>query len=95
LSSRFALGFGVGGGCWFVFEDVGEAGGCQGAGFGVDDGSAGGVDALEGALGGLEGFGFEGGGELGEGDLVEVAEIQRRDRGVEEVFQECVGDGVD
>jgi hypothetical protein len=56
LSSRFALGFGVGWGCGFVFEHVGEAGGCQGAGFGVDDLLARRVDALEGALGGLEGF---------------------------------------
>ena len=34
MSGGFALGLGVGGGGWFVFEDVGEAGGCQGAGFG-------------------------------------------------------------
>ena len=38
LGCGFALGFGVGWGCGFVFEDVGEAGGCQGAGFGFDDG---------------------------------------------------------
>jgi hypothetical protein len=56
LSSRFALGFGVGGGGWFVFEDVGKAGGCQGAGFGVDDLLAGGVDALEGLFRGDECF---------------------------------------
>ncbi len=38
LGGGFALGFGVGWGLWFVFEGVGEAGGCQGAGFGFEDG---------------------------------------------------------
>jgi len=85
----------MGGGFGAVFEKIGEAGGCEGAGFGFDDGSARSVDALEGFFGGSEGFGFEGGCEFGEGYLVEVAQIQRRDRGVEEVLEQGVGDGVD
>ncbi len=89
------MGFGVGRGLWFVFEDVGEAGGCQGAGFGFEDFLTGCVDALEGFFGGDEGFGFEGGCKFGEGDLVEVAQVERGDGGVEEVLQKCVGDGVD
>tara|TARA_R110002072_G_scaffold260093_1_gene418586 strand:+ start:301 stop:495 length:195 start_codon:yes stop_codon:yes gene_type:complete len=40
LGCCFALGFGVRGGGWFVFEDVGQTGGSEGAGFGFDDGAA-------------------------------------------------------
>lgn len=91
----FSLGFGVCGGCWFVFEDVGEAGGCQGAGLGLDDGLACVGDALDGGDGLAVGFGFEGGGELGERYAVDLAEVERGDGWVGEVFEEGVGEGGD
>jgi len=91
LSRGFALGFGVGGGGWFVFEDVGEAGGGEGAGLGLDDGLAGGADALD-CFGGLfEGFGFEDGCEFDEGEAVDLAHVEGGEGGVGEVFEEIIG----
>lgn len=85
----------MGGGGWFVFELVGEAGGCQGLGFGFDDCGSCGVDALEGLDGLLEGFGFEDSCEFGQGELVQVAQVEGGDGGVEEVLHQGVGDGGD
>ena len=69
------MGWGFG----FVFELVGEAGGGEGLGFGFDDGGSCGVDAGEGFDGLFEGFGFEGCCEFGEGNLMEVAEVEGGD----------------
>ena len=81
----FALGFGVGGGFGAVAEEVGEAGGCEGVGVVLDEGAAGGVDALHAG----ERVGELGGGEevveLVEGDAVDLAEFGDGDGGVEEV----------
>ena len=54
LGRGFALGFGVGGGFGFVFEQV--VGAHEGEGFcvGLDEVGAGGVDALHARLGALE-----------------------------------------
>ncbi len=75
----FALGLGVGWGFWFVFEDIREASGCEGAGFGFDDFDACLGDAFDGGGGLLVGFGFEQVGELGEGELVEAAKVEGGD----------------
>ncbi len=87
----FALGLGVGGGGWFVFEDVGEAGGGEGLCFGFNDFDAGFRDALECIDGLLEGFGFEDVGELGEGEVVDLAHLECGEGWVGEVFEEGVG----
>ena len=83
----------MGGGLGLVFELIGETGGGLGAGFGLDDGSAGGGDALDGGGGLFVGFGLEQIGELGEGEGVEAAEIEGGDGWVGEVFEEGVGEG--
>ncbi len=66
----------MGGGRGFVFELIGQAGGGEGLGFGFDDGCACFVDALEGFSCGDESFGLQQVGEFGEGELVEVAEVE-------------------
>ncbi len=87
----FALGLGVGGGGWFVFEDVGEAGGCEGCCFGLNDFDACLRDALECIDCLLEGFGFENIGELSEGKVVDLTHLECGEGRVDEVFQESVG----
>jgi len=84
------LGFGVGGSYRLVFEDVGEAGGGEGLGFGGDEISARNRDTLDGGDGFAVGLRFEQVGELEEGDLVDVAHGEGGDGGVEEVFEEVV-----
>lgn len=87
-----ALGFGVGWGCGLVFEDVVGADECERLGIGLDEVGACGVDALHARLGAFEAIGFEEVGECGQGDVVEVAEVERRDGGVEEVVEEGFGE---
>jgi len=62
----FALCFGVGGGCGFVFEDVVCADECDGFGFWLDEVGARRVDALHAGLGEFELVGLEEVGECGE-----------------------------
>jgi len=50
----FALGFGVGGGCWFVFEDVAVSDKGQRLGVGADELGPRCVDSLHVGLGLLE-----------------------------------------
>ncbi len=76
-----------------LLDDVGEAGGGVEGGFGVGEIGALLVDAGDGLLGGLEVGGVEDLGEAGEGEVVVVAQVEGGDGGVEEVFEECVGEG--
>ncbi|MHA7813422.1 MAG: hypothetical protein ACX94C_08530 [Phycisphaerales bacterium] len=88
----FAGGFGVFFGFGFVFEQVGHAGQGQGFGFGLHEFAAGAGDGLDGAFGDVELLGVDDVVELGEGDLVEVAEVEDADGWVEEVLEEGVGE---
>ncbi len=91
-SAGFALGFGVGGGFGFVFEDIVGADEGEGFGVGFDEVGAGCVDAVHAGLGGFEGVGFEQVGERVEGEMVELAEVEGGDGGVEEVVEEVVSE---
>ena len=82
----FALGLGVRGGGGFVFEEVVCADERECLGLGFDDRGAGGVDALGCVLCAAELVGLEEVGEFGKGEVVEFAEIEGGDGGVEEVF---------
>ena len=65
------------GGCFgLVLEEVEDAGLGDGARLGLEEGGAGAVDALGAVEGGLEGVGLEELGELGEGEVVEAAELE-------------------
>jgi len=88
------LGLGVLGGLGFVFELIGEACGREGAGFGFDQGFAGVGDAFDGIACAVEVFGVEDGCELGEFEVVELAEFEGGEGGVEEVFEELAGEFV-
>lgn len=76
------------GGLGFVFELIGEACGREGAGFGFDQGFAGAGDAFDGIACAVEVIGVEDGCELGEFEVVELAEFEGGEGGVEEVFEE-------
>jgi len=91
VDGGFAAGLGFGGGDGGGAEDFVEAGGGEGGGFGVEEGLAGRVDAVEGVEDGGEVLGFEEFGDLGEGQAVEVAEVERGDAGLEEGVEEAVG----
>tara|TARA_R110002073_G_scaffold118918_3_gene258917 strand:- start:1938 stop:2141 length:204 start_codon:yes stop_codon:yes gene_type:complete len=67
----------VGWGFGFVFELVDESCGCEGFGFGFDDGGSRGVDSFDSFLSLFEGFGFEGSGEFMERKLMKVTEVER------------------
>ena len=81
-----ALGFG------FVFEQVGHAGECECFGLGLQELASCAGDGFDGALGDMERLGVDDGVELGEGELVVVAEVEDADGRVEEVFEEVVGE---
>ena len=70
-----------------LFDDVGEAGCGVVGGLGGDELGAFLVDVFDGLFGGLEGFGGEDGGDLGESQGVVVAQVEGRDGGVEEIGQ--------
>lgn len=89
----FALGFGFGAGGGGGFELVEEAGLGERSGFGVEQGGAGGVDAGRVMHGGLVVARFEQVGELLEREVVEAAQLQGRDGGVEEVLEQGVAEG--
>ncbi|MCA9276248.1 MAG: hypothetical protein KDA29_09500 [Phycisphaerales bacterium] len=92
-AGSFALGFGVGRGFGAVLEDVVGADEGEGLGLGLDNAGARGVDALDEIAGAVEGGGLEELGEFVEGEMVELAEVEGGDGGVEEVFEELVGEG--
>jgi len=72
----FALGFSLGVGFGVGFGEVGEAGFGEGFGFGFEEFVSGRGDALY-AFDCLRvAFGFEDGGELWEGEVVELAEFE-------------------
>ncbi len=75
-----------------LLDDVGESGGGVEGGFGLGEVGAFLVDAGDGLLGGLELGRVEDLGEAGEGEVVVVAQVEGGDGGVEEVFEECVGE---
>ena len=81
------------GGGGFVFKEVVGADEREGLGLGFDDRGAGCVDALGCVLCAAELVGLEEVGELGEGEVVEFAEFEGGDGGVEEVFEEGGGEG--
>ncbi|MCR9075003.1 MAG: hypothetical protein NXI07_03090 [bacterium] len=80
------LGFG------FVFEQVGHAGEGVCFGLGLQELASRAGDGFDGALGDAERLGVDDGVELGEGELVVVAEVEDADGWVEEVFEEVVGE---
>lgn len=84
-----ADGFGARGGLGAVAAHIGEAGVGEGGGLAVDEGGSGGVDAFEGVEGVGEGLGFEDGGELGEGEAVDLAEVEGGDARVDEVLEDA------
>lgn len=88
----FSLGLGVAFVDRFVFEDVDEAGAGEDVGIGRDELVAVGTDFEDAFLCEFEIFGSEEVAELGEGDLVESAEVERGDRWVDEVFEEECGE---
>jgi len=69
-----------------------DGGGLDGRGWGDGSGSVG-VDCLEGRDGALELGGVGDGGELGEGEVVELADLVRGVGWVEEVGEELGGEG--
>jgi len=78
------VGFGL------VFEQVADACGGEGSGLGGEYGLTRGVDALDVCDGLFVCFGFEEVGEFGELVVVELAEIEGGEGGVEEVLEERV-----
>lgn len=90
----FADGLGVLGGLGLVFELIGEACGREGAGFGFDQGFTGVGNAFDGFACAVEVFGVEDGCELGEFEVVELAEFEGGEGGVDEVFEEGAGEFV-
>ncbi len=87
----FADGFGVGGGFGALLGDAGEGGDGGEAGFELGQLGSGFVDLGEAGLEVLELGGVDELGELGEGEVVVVAQVERGDGGVEEVADEGVG----
>lgn len=84
----FAGGLGGLGGCGWLLGDSGE--GFEGGGFGLglDELGAGLVDLGDGRREGLEVGGLDEGEEVGEGDVVDVAEVEGGEGAVEEVSRE-------
>lgn len=74
---------------------VGQASHRAGMGFRRDDRHAGAVDALDAVSRDREGFGFEDRRERGECEIVIVAQIERRDRWVEEIVEQRFGQVMD
>ncbi|MHA7812912.1 MAG: hypothetical protein ACX94C_05920 [Phycisphaerales bacterium] len=88
-----ADGFGVAVGFGALAGDVFECGGGGVAGFVVDEVFALGAHVLESGFEVGELLAVRDGDELGEGEVVVVAELERGDRGVQQVVHEGVGEG--
>ena len=93
LGCGFADGLGVLGRFGFVFAEVGEAGEGEGLGLGFHELAAGAGDLFDGLLGERELLGVDDGAELGEGEVVVVAQVECADGGVEEILEKEVGEG--
>ena len=92
LGGGFADGLGVLGCFGLVFAEVGEAGEGEGLGLGLDELAACVVDGFDGLPGDPELFGVDDGGELGEVQVVVVAQVECADGGVEKVLEDVVGE---
>jgi len=95
LGRCFSDGFGAGWGVVVLAAEVGETGSREGSGFVLDERGSCGVDALEVGQGALEGLGLEDDGELFEGEVVDVAEVEGGEVGAEEVEEEGAGEVAD
>ncbi|MBM90942.1 MAG: hypothetical protein CMJ35_04920 [Phycisphaerae bacterium] len=93
LGRGFAGGLGVGWRFGFVLAEVGEARDGEGFGFGLHELAPGAGDGFDHLFGGFELLGVDDVDELVEGKVVIVAQIEGADGGVEEVFEEVVGEG--